>query len=361
MRQLALILLCFFVWVGCGKESTETGSLVDVVYNPQPYELVLPENFPRMIIPEDNPLTIDGVALGRRLFFDPVLSDDGSMSCSSCHLPNGSFTDNLAVSQGVTGASGTRSSMSLLNIGFNNNGFFWDGSVMTLEEQALLPVEDPIELHTSWQEVVADLQAHEDYPGLFRKAFGITAAEEITKELAAKAIAQFERSLVSSGQSKYDRVVAGLEVFTDEELLGHNIFFDIDPDVSRHAECGHCHNAPLFTTNEYFNNGLENTDNGNLADPGRALVTDREFDTGKFRVPTLRNIQLSAPYMHDGRFGSLEEALDHYDRGVVFSRNVDPNLRVLDMSREDRRALIAFIETLADPVFTADERYSSPF
>lgn len=360
MRKLAIICSCLVFWTCCDKEPDPT-SLEDIAYDPQPYDLVIPDHFPRMLIPEDNPLTVDGVVLGRRLFYDPVLSEDGSMSCSSCHLPRGSFTDNLSVSPGVTGETGTRSSMSLLNIGFNNNGFFWDGSAQTLEEQALLPVEDPIELHNSWPNVIEDLRADVVYPGLFRKAFGITAAEEITKELAAKAIAQFERTLVSSGKSKYDRVVAGEDIFTDEELLGHNIFFDIDPDVSRHAECGHCHNAPLFTTNEFFNNGLDNTDEGNLADQGREIVTGRPFDAGKFRVPTLRNIQLSAPYMHDGRFLNLDEVIDHYDTGVVFSRNVDPNLRVLELRSDDRRALQAFIETLSDPDFTTDERYSSPF
>jgi len=354
-------LLGFIIFLSaCDKEMTPT-SLQDIEFNPLPYEFNLPDHFPQMVIPEDNPMTVDGVALGRRLFYDPILSVDNTLSCSSCHLPEANFTDNLAVSPGVDGLTGLRSSMSLLNIGFNNNGFFWDGRVRSLEEQALLPVEDPIELHNTWTDVIADLQVDEDYPGLFRKAFGITAESEITKEMAAMAIAQFERSLVSSGQSKYDRVVSGDDVFTDEELLGHNIFFDIEPDISRHAECGHCHNAPLFTTNEFFNNGLEDTDQVNLADIGLQAVTDRVFDAGKFRVPTLRNIELSAPYMHDGRFDTLDEVFDHYSQGVVFARNVDPNLRVLDMDEDDRRALVAFIRTLADPEFTSDDRYSSPF
>ena len=359
MKALIAVLGVALLFSACDKDMMPM-SLQEVEFDPQPYEFDLPDHFPQMIIPADNPMTVDGVALGRRLFYDPILSADNSLSCAGCHMPEANFTDNLAVSPGIDGISGVRSSMSLLNVGFNNNGFFWDGRVLTLEEQALLPVEDPIELHNTWTDVVADLRVDDLYPVLFRRAFGITSSSEITKELAARAIAQFERSLVSSGRSKYDRVISGEDVFTDEELLGHNIFFDIEPDINRHAECGHCHNAPLFTTNEFFNNGLDDTD-GDLVDIGLQEVTGRVFDAGKFRVPSLRNIELSAPFMHDGRLETLDEVRDHYDGGVIFARNVDPNLRVLDMSDDDRRALVAFIRTLEDPEFTSDERYSSPF
>lgn len=354
-------LALLFIILGCKDDEIPENLLTDIPYNPSSYILEIPENFPEMVIPQDNPLTNQGVALGRRLFYDPILSSDRTLSCSSCHLTQGSFTDNNKVSQGVAGATGIRSSMSLLNIGFNNNGLFWDGRVSTLEEQALLPVEDPIELHAMWPDVELRLQEDERYPRLFREAFGISDLSEINRTLAVKAIAQFERTLVSSGGSKYDKVIAGTESFTDQELLGHNIFFDIDPDVSRHAECGHCHNAPLFTTNEYFNNGLDNVDQGSLEDLGRGEVSGSNFDNGKFRVPTLRNIFQSAPYMHDGRFDTFDQVIDHYNDQVIFSRNVDPNLRRLDLSSSDRMALIAFIRTLEDPDFTADERYSSPF
>lgn len=268
---------------------------------------------------------------------------------------------NKQFSEGVTGERGRRSSMSLLNVGFNNNGFFWDGRAASLEDQALQPVEDPVELHSMWPDVEDRLQSHLSYPRRFREAFGITDTTEITRDLAVKAIAQFERSLISSGQSKYDRVIAGDDVFTDEELLGHNIFFDIEPDVSRHAECGHCHNAPLFTTNEYFNNGLDEVDAGQLMDLGRAEATGIQFDIGKFRVPTLRNIFQSAPYMHDGRFSNLDEVIDHYDQHVKNARNLDPNLRILNLSEGDRNALVAFIRTLEDPIFLSDPRYQTPF
>lgn len=355
------VLLCYVFTSSCGENEGPANDLTSIPYNPTSYQLTIPDHFPAMDIPPDNPMTQEGVTLGRRLFYDPILSRDQTMSCSSCHLPRGNFTDNEDFSVGVDGKSGSRSSMPLLNIGFNNNGFFWDGRVNSLEEQALLPVEDTIELHAMWPDVVTRIQLDQSYPRLFRKAFGIEQETDITKELIVKSIAQFERSLISSGQSKYDRVIAGEEVFTDQELLGHNIFFDIDPDVRRHAECGHCHNAPLFTTNEYSNNGIDDIDANSFTDAGRALVTGSVFDNGKFRVPTLRNIEHSAPYMHDGRFKSLDEVIDHYDQHVIFSKNVDPNLRVLNLSEADRAALIAFIKTLEDKDFLEDERYQSPF
>lgn len=337
-------------------------SLSDVTYDPQPYELVIPEGFPQMDIPSDNPLTVEGVSLGRHLFYDPILSSDGSQSCASCHKALANFTDNLPVSAGVTGETGKRSSMTLLNIGFVNSGLFWDGRVATLEEQALIPVEDPIELHDSWPNVESKLQAAEDYPVLFRKAFGITELSDITKELVVKALAQFERSMISSGNSKYDRVIAGLDVFSDDELRGHNIFFDIEPDVTKHAECGHCHNAPLFTTNEYFNNGIEVVpDLSAFPDMGRGAITGRTFDNGAFRVPTLRNIFHSAPYMHDGRFTTLDEVIDHYVSGGHVVDNIGAVMRPLDLTPEDRSALIAFIRTLEDPDFMNAPELQSPF
>ena len=331
-----------------------------LAYDPQPYDLVVPDNFPTMEIPLDNPLTVAGVELGRHLFYDPILSVDSSMSCSICHLQASGFTDNLAVSPGVDGIEGRRSAMSLIDVGFHTNGFFWDGGTATLEMQALLPVEDPIELHDTWPNVVSKFQRHKEYPVMFRSAFGIDHVDDITKELAAKALAQFERSVVSSGQSKYDRVVNGLDVFTDQELVGHNIFFDIEPDASRHAECGHCHNAPLFTINDFANNGIDNTD-ANLLDEGRAEITDFDLDLGEFKIPTLRNIFFTAPYMHDGRFATVDEVIDHYITGGHPARNLDPVMRELMLNADDRAALIAFIKTLEDPQVLSDPRYASPF
>ena len=355
------LLFILFVLMECSKDKPDPGDLTSFVYHPQPFEVVAPATFPQMEIPADNPMTVEGIDLGRRLFFDPILSADSTMSCSSCHLPNASFTDDLPVSPGIDGINGRRSAMSLLNVGYYTRGLFWDGRAGSLEEQALFPVEDEIELHNSWSKVVEDLKKHPDYPRLFREAFGIAHVDEISKELAAKAIAQFERTLVSTGKAKYDRVQRQETFFTDEELNGYIMFFDLGsgfPD----AECAHCHNAPLFTTNEYINNGIEDIQDLNaFPDPGRGAITAKFIDNGRFRVPTLRNLAYTAPYMHDGRFKNLDEVLDHYLSGGHNQLNKDALIYPLKLTAEQKSDLKAFILTLTDPDFLTIPAYQSPF
>ncbi len=366
---LALFLLLF---LACGNDDDMVTSPVDedidlsnIPYDPQPFDLVIPDSFPQMEIPADNPITVAGQDLGRHLFYDPVLSADSSMSCSSCHLQNSSFTDNRAVSIGIDGIGGTRSSMSLLNIGFNYNGLFWDGRSLTLEEQALLPVEDPIELHNLWPDVIDKLQASDLYREKFRKAFGIGLASEITKELAVKALAQFERSIVSSGNSWFDQVIYGndpTKQFEDDELNGFLMFFDQSNGALPDAECGHCHPAPLFTTDEYINNGLDPASEPvDFLDPGYGTVTQFPSDFGRFRVPTLRNIALTAPYMHDGRFQTLEEVVEHYNSGGHHAPNIDPLITPLELTPEQQQDLIAFLKTLSDMDVVENPLYSNPF
>lgn len=338
-----------------------TGDLEDIPYEPKVYELQIPEGLPNMFIPQDNPLTVDGIQLGRRLFYDPILSGDNTMACADCHEPEKSFTDDLAVSTGIDNIPGKRSSMSLLNIGFNREGFFWDGRSSTLEEQALLPVEDPIELHDDWEGVEEEFRAHELYPELFRKAFGISDRSEISKELAGKAIAQFERILIGSGNSKFDRVLRGEAFFTPDELNGYDMYFD-NVATLPDAECGHCHNVPLMTTNQYENNGLVAAETlQDFPDIGYGAVTGDPFDNGTFRIPTLRNISFTAPYMHDGRFETLEEVIDHYNSGGKDSPNKNSLIYPLGMNEEQKRQLLAFIKTLDDPEFNENPAYKSPF
>jgi len=359
------IMLLSATLIACGDETPAGKGSTDLTlipYTPETYELNIPDHFPEMIIPENNPLTVSGVDLGRHLFYDPILSRDSTISCSTCHLPQGNFTDNLNRSIGIDGDRTQRSSMSLLNVGFVNSGLFWDGKVGTLEEQAELPIEDPIEMHDSWPNVELKLRNHDSYPVMFRQAFGIEDHDEITKELATMALAQFERSLISSGNSKYDRVISGTDIFTDLELRGHNIFFDIDPDVSKHLECGHCHNAPLFTTNEFINNGLQEVaDLNSFADAGKGAISGVTFDNGTFRVPSLRNIFISAPYMHNGSLETFEDVLAHYESGGNIADNIGAVLRPLEISSEDRAALIAFLRTLDDEDFINNPIYQSPF
>ncbi len=367
---LYLFLLCLFF--SCKKNNTppvnpnptttEFKDLSTISYNPIPVELPVISPLPPMDIPSDNPLTEDGIALGRFLFYDPILSGNEKMACADCHLPKGGFTDNLAVSTGVDGITGLRSSMSLINSGYFTKGLFWDGRIQTLEEQALLPVEDVIELHNEWENVEEKLRAHNDYPARFRKAFGINTTEGITKELAVKAIAQFERSLVSAN-SKYDQVIRGEAFFEDDELTGFELFFD-EPNELPDAECGHCHNAPLFTVNQYFNNGIDSVASlEDFKDKGLGAITNNLFDNGKFRAPSLRNIALTAPYMHDGRFETLEEVIDHYNEGAHFADNIDPLIMTkgLGLSAQHKKDLIAFLHTLTDTSFVNNPAYQNPF
>ncbi len=376
MARLIKYIFSFFlgiiVLIACDKDNRPTGTpnpstpnaqdLSNIPYNPIAVEL--PDVFPLpvMDIPADNPLTEAGVELGRFLFYDPILSGNEKMACADCHFPQSGFTDNLAVSNGTDGIPGLRSSMSLVNAGYFTKGLFWDGRIQTLEEQALLPVEDVLELHNDWENVVEDLKQHTDYPTRFREAFGINTTEDITKELAVKAIAQFERSLLSYN-SKYDKVIRNEAFFEEDELIGFELFFD-EPNDFPDAECGHCHNAPLFTVNQYFNNGLDAVDNlEDFKDKGLGSITNNPFDNGKFRAPSLRNIALTAPYMHDGRFQTLEEVIDHYNEGAHFADNIDPLISPngLGLSEQNKKELIAFLHTLTDTSFVNNPAYQNPF
>src|SRR5690606_7644214 len=193
---------------------------------------------------------------GRKLFEHPILSRDSTMSCSSCHLPEMNFTDGLAVSEGIVGLPGRRSAMSLMDVAYHYNGMFWDGRSPSLEDQALHPVTDPLELDNTWENVEQKLREHPVYPEEFRKAFGIESRTSITRELVAKALAQFERTLVSSGNTKFDRFMRGEIFLDDDEFNGFEMFIDAAPEI-KDAECAHCHAPPLFTTLEYRNNGIE--------------------------------------------------------------------------------------------------------
>lgn len=361
------VLFLIFAWTGCqednpisGCEDCKENGLIEGTYDPRPYELEVPEWLPRPIIPNDNPLTEAGVTLGRFLFYDPVLSADGSMSCASCHRQELAFTDGKALSTGVLGLEGTRSSMSLVNLAFHPNGFFWDGRAQSLEEQALVPIEDHREFNEDWGNVVEKLQNHDRYPEMFRSAFGIDRKSEITKELTVKAIAQFERTLIS-GYSRFDRVVWMNEGwFTDSEQRGKQLFF-LEP-VDDHPGCSHCHFDPLFTDNSFKNNGLDSVATlSEFADPGFGAVTGNVYDNGKFKVPTLRNIALTAPYMHDGRFATLEEVLDHYSSGGHGVVNEDVNILPFPLTEQQKADMIAFLKTLTDEDFINNPAFSSPF
>ncbi len=344
-RFYILILLLGIGWTGCDSSAPAD----EAPPPPTPYELVLPARFPEMNIPANNPLTVEGVALGRRLFYDPIFSADGTKSCASCHLPSTSFSDPNRVSEGVGGATGTRQAMALMNIGYVDD-LFWDGRAESLEAQAIQPVQNPVELSEDWDHVVHKLQQHPTYPDAFEAAFG---TRTIADSLAVKAIAQFERTLLS-GNSKFDQVNRGEATFTEAEQRGFDLFF------TEKADCFHCHGTLLFTDNRFHNNGLDAAP----ADSGRAGVTHHAFEMGLFRSPSLRNIEYTAPYMHDGRFTTLEEVIQHYNFGVKRSPTLDPlmqNGRFLFLTEDDVQDLIAFLKTLSDPKFLTNPDFTDPF
>ena len=326
----------------------------------QVLEMAFPAHFSAPPLPADNPMTTTGIELGRRLFFDPLFSADGSVSCASCHLPEKAFSDGRVVAVGIEGRQGRRNAPSLANAAYLYRGLFWDGRSASLEEQALIPVEDPNEMDHDWEAVEGLLRRHPYYPKWFAEAFGIKDTAQLTRQLAAKALAQFQRSLVSAN-SKYDRAMRGELSLSALEEQGKHIFFDSSEELPE-AECGHCHTPPLFSDQTYMNNGLDEASTLNaFADKGRGEATGQYYDNGRFRVPSLRNVELTAPYMHDGRFASLEEVIEHYNQGGHPSENVDPKIRKLHLSGQNKAALLAFLKTLTDSSFVNNPKFKNPF
>ena len=305
--------------------------------------------FPTMYIPSDNETTEEGIFLGRKLFYDSLLSGNKTMSCASCHQQSRSFSDGRRFSIGIQGISGEMNASAIINPGWQSSAF-WNGRANSLEEQALSPVRNPIEMHLSWELAVDRIKKHTTYPEEFKRAFG---KEEITKELVVKAIAQFERSLISN-KSKFDLFLIGEADFNPIELAGYNLF------LSEKAECFHCHGRPLFTDDELHNNGLDF-----IPDLGHEDVTGDISDRGKFRTPTLRNIELTGPYMHDGRYETLEQVIDFYSDSLRTSPTVDPLMpndnNGFHWTNLEKSQLVAFLKTLSDTSFISNPAYSNPF
>lgn len=314
-----------------------------------PYRLTISKFFPRPDLPRDNPLSVEGVSLGSQLFLDRRLSADNTESCASCHHPREGFSEHRRFSRGIDGDNGTRNAMPLENLAWKRE-FFWDGRAASLREQVLQPIQNPIEMHESLEYLVRKLRLDSDYPRLFANAFG---SREINSDRVARALEQFLLVQVSF-DSKFDHVLAGQEKLTPEEQRGFELFnTEYDPYHGQYgADCFHCHGGPLFQSQSFANNGLDTE----FKDPGRYAVTKREGDRGKFAVPSLRNVAVTGPYMHDGRFQTLEEAVEHYCTGMKRSATLDPNLAKhpdggVPLSAADKHALVAFLKTLTDERF----------
>lgn len=306
----------------------------------------IPSHFPQALWPQDNPLTEAGLALGAELFRDPRLSITNTQSCSSCHQLDHGMAEARQVSRGAEGLLGTRNAMPLSNLAWKP-GYFWDGRAATLREQVLVPIQDPREMHELLDRVAAKIA---DRAPQFQAAFGDAT---ITAERIAMALEQFLLSLVAAN-SKLDRALTRNEPLSAEEQRGFTLFFtESDPARGiKGADCFHCHGGAQLTNYQFLNNGLDRPDE--MLDEGRARITKQPADRAKFAVPSLRNVALTAPYMHDGRFATLEEVIDHYNSGVKASPTLDPNLAKhlrfggLGLDRADKQALIAFLHALSE-------------
>ena len=319
-----------------------------------PYRFTFNRAFPIPALPKDNPLVVERVELGRRLFHDPQLSRDGSISCASCHLAEAALSDPRPLSTGIEGRVGNRNAMPLFNLAWKTN-FFWDGRATSLREQVLQPIQDHREMDESLDRVVAKLNAQADYRAAFEQAFG---DGPITAEALALALENFLLTLLSH-DSKFDRAMRGEETLTEQEQRGFDLFMtEREPRLgSLGGDCFHCHGGPLFTDHQFRNNGLAI----DKADLGRFLASQSPIDRGAFSTPSLRNIALTAPYMHDGRFSTLEQVIDHYSEGVERTDTLDPNLAKhpdggLHLDAEEKAALIAFLRTLTDDRFAQESR-----
>jgi len=317
---------------------------------PTPFVFKSPDNFPPFFDPADNQTTLEGIALGRKLFYDPILSGDNTLACADCHRQENAFTDPRQFSIGIDGIAGKRNSMSLVNIAWQPR-LFWDGRSLGLEAQALRPIQDPIEMHESLENAVAELQGRPDYTEMFWLAFG---TETVDSTLIAKALSQFERTFISFN-SKYDRWKLGQDSLTESAQLGMEAFLDND-----RGGCAQCHSfGAIFSDFIFRNNGLDSLP----SDVGRFAVTGTLSETGAFKTSSMRNIEYTAPYMHDGRFATLEEVLEFYNTGFELGPYADPamyNLVKGRLSEDDKNNIIAFLKTLSEPEFLTNPAFKKP-
>lgn len=338
----------------------ETELRPDAEHPTQPYPFELPQGFPEAPFPEDNKPTVQGVLLGRMLFYDPILSRDSTQSCASCHNQSLAFTDHhKTFSVGIRGLNGTRNSMPLFNLAWNRR-FFWDGRSFSLRHQSLLPIQDPLEMDETLSRAIEKLHRNAEYRSRFKAAFG---DETITEERMSLALEQF-MNIIVSGNSRFDKHLRGEVELNDSEKRGMTLFlgeFDPDKTDNNGADCFHCHSNTLFSNFQFMNNGLDSV----FTDKGLYEVTGDPNDIGKFKVPSLRNVEVSGPFMHDGRFATLEEVIEFYNSGVKESPSLDPNMHAikhgLGLSEEKKNDLIAFLKTLTDPVYLNNPEYASPF
>ena len=357
-----ILVMCVSIILSCGEDPIVDPPEEEILQDTTLYNLEYGA-LPSPDLPSDNVLTEQGVKLGRMLFYEKMLSRDESQNCASCHRQVDGFSDTMRFSLGVEMLPGKRQAMSVFNMAWNNNEFFWDGRAHLLRDQAILPIQDELEMDETLENVVAKLEASKMYRDQFTRVYG---DDEITADKLALALEQFMLSIVSY-DSKFDQWKAGNIELTESEERGRLIFeTEYNPFFPQFsgADCAHCHGGANFENDQYMNNGLD--DDADFDDIGRESVTNDPMDRARFKVPTLRNIELTAPYMHDGRFATLEEVVDHYNEGIHPSSTVDEAILAtsdtgLLLTVQNKEDLINFLKTLTDQSLITDERYSDPF
>lgn len=376
LKHFLYALMAAAVLYACKHDPKVQG---DDIKDPVPYTLQYPSYVPAPDLPADNPLTVEGVSLGRYLFYDPILSLDNSVACASCHIQEFAFSDTAKYSAGVNGTLGLRNSMPLFNLAWNPH-FFWDGRAAPLRAQIHFPITDGREMKETIPNVVNKLNNNEMYRKMFKKAF---KSDVITDSLMFKALEQFLLSIVS-WNSKYDKWMRGEVSLDPLEEIGLKRIFEKEINLQyidtlsmpsplgtngfvSTADCFHCHgnqNNPFFSNNFQFEtNGLD----ASPADSGRSHVTGNPNDFSKFKIPTLRNIGFTYPYMHDGRFKTLMEVVNHYDKPNKNAPNLNPTSIQLSADNGlrlryyEKNALIKFLIALNDTSFIHNPAYSNPF
>ncbi len=368
-----IFFLLVFIWfASCRIDKRFDNSLGNQTLTP--YSLSLPTGFSDPS-PIDNPLSVEGIALGRKLFYDKILSANNTQACATCHDLKFGFTDNNnQFSEGLDKIKGNRNAMPLFNLNWKTHGLFWDGRSATMETQALEPIQNPIEMHQTLDATVAKLKAHTQYPALFKQVFG---SADIKPEMVGKAIAQFERTMLSFN-SKFDKLNLLQKYLSHSQKILNgdtNYFNQVPSSIERgmlvfymanqrfSGHCSHCHGTLpkgkdlLFTDDRFHNNGLITKDSG------RAAFTKNPYDMGFFITPSVRNLAFTAPYMHDGRLKTLTEVIDHYTNGVP--NLVDPTTKTdfskpLQLTQSDKTDLLNFLLALTDSSFIENPDFKNP-
>lgn len=341
LKNAGLIMACTFLLLGCVEDKPEpvTFGFSKARHFPEPtYEF------------ENNPITREGFELGRKLFYDPILSVDNTIECASCHLQGLAFADSPIhpVSFGVDGRKGKRNGLPIQNVAFYET-FFWDGGVTHLDFVAPNAIELEFEMDEELGNVVKKLNNNAEYLSLFNKAFDI---DSITSPFLLHSLSQFMNMMVSD-QSKYDDYKRGQVNLSADELAGKKLF---------EANCAGCHSGELFTDQDYHNNGISANFN---SDKGRGEISEDPLDYGKFRTPSLRNVARTSPYMHNAKFTTLEEVLEHYNSGVIDTETLDPRLKSggalgIPLTTDEQTKIIAFLKTLTDDEFLSNPLFSNP-